>query len=174
MKKAVAAFVLFIFISGGFVSDQSVDTNAKIKTVFLYNFTKYIEWPTQYKKGNFVIGLLGASSSLASELDKMAQSKTVGDQKFQIKKYTSTTGLDGCHILFVAPDCSIPFSEVTSKLKGKSTLIVTERSGLAKQGSAINFVIVDNKQKFELNKGNAEKYNLKVANSLSQLAIVIN
>lgn len=173
MKKVLTGILLFAFVSGGFKKD-STDTNAKVKSVFLYNFTKYIEWPTQYKKGNFVIGLLGASSSLAAELDKMATSKSVGDQKFAIKKYSSVNGMDPCHILFIAPDCTIPFSEITSKLKGKATLIVTEKPGLAKQGAAINFVVIDNKQKFELNKANAEKYSLKVANSLSQLAIVVN
>ena len=39
----------------------------------------------------------------------------------------------------------------------KNTLIITEKPGLAKQGSGINFVIENNKQKFEMNKTNIEK-----------------
>ncbi len=173
MKKTLTILLLFAFVSGGFVKDSN-DTNAKVKSIFLYNFTKYIEWPSNYKKGNFVIGLLGASSSLAAELDKMATSKSVGNQKFAIKSYSSVSGMDVCHILFISPECTIPFNEITGKLKGKATLIVTEKPGLAQKGAAINFVVIDNKQKFELNKSNAEKYSLKVANSLTQLAIVVN
>jgi hypothetical protein len=66
-----------------------------------------------------------------------------------------------------------PFSEILNKLKGKNVLIVTEKPGFARQGSAINFVIVQNKQKFELNKNNAEKYNLKVSTTLVQLGIPV-
>jgi hypothetical protein len=63
--------------------------------------------------------------------------------------------------------------DVLKKMKGKSTLIVTEKLGLAKQGSAINFIIENNKQRFELNKSNIEKYNLKVSSTLEALAIKV-
>ena len=45
---------------------------------------------------------------------------------------------------------------------------------MAKQGSAINFVIVGSRQKFELNKSNVEKHNLKVASTLENLAVLVN
>jgi hypothetical protein len=61
-----------------------------------------------------------------------------------------------------------------SKIRGKSTLIITEKPGLARQGAAINFVVQENKTKFELNKGNAEKYDLKVSSNLLSLAIVVD
>ena len=62
---------------------------------------------------------------------------------------------------------------VIAKVKGKSTLVVTDKSGMAKQGASINFVSIDNKQKFELNKSNLAKMDLKVSSSLVQLAIVV-
>ena len=45
---------------------------------------------------------------------------------------------------------------------------------MAKQGSAINFVIVGSRQKFELNKTNVTKHNLKVASTLEKLAVIVN
>ena len=63
--------------------------------------------------------------------------------------------------------------EITAKVKGYSTLIVAEKAGCAKLGAAINFVIQENKQRFELNKANAEKYNLKIGSSLAGLAILV-
>ncbi|MDQ3112010.1 MAG: YfiR family protein, partial [Bacteroidota bacterium] len=64
-------------------------------------------------------------------------------------------------------------ADITARLKGKATLLVTEQPGLAKKGSAINFVVVENRQKFELNQNNAEKNNLKVSSSLLALAIPV-
>lgn len=172
MKKLLIILVAFLSMSADMRLQQE-DTNAKIKAVFLYNFTKYIEWPPAYKEGNFVIGVLGSNATLMSELNKLASAKMAGTQKFEIRNLTSFEGATKCHILYIQPEKGGELSEVISKVKGKSTLIVTEKPGLARQGAAINFVVQDNKTKFELNKANAEKYNLKVSSNLSSLAIVI-
>ena len=175
MRRFYTVFIIAaVFLSFRANSPTEEDTNAKIKAVFLYNFTKYVEWPTSYKEGTFIIGIYGSNSPLLTELNKMAFTKTVGKQQLQIKTISSMDKFDKCHMLFVTSDNGGSFSEVLSKLKGTSTLIITERPGLARQGAAINFVVQDNKQKFELNRANAEKYNLKVSSNLAALAIVVN
>lgn len=149
------------------------DTTSKIKAVYIYNFTKFIEWPISYKQGNFVIGILG-TSPLFRELSNMAATKkTVSQQPFEIQSFPNINSISKCHLLFVSADNAGNLKDITAKLRGFSTLIVTEKAGMAKQGAAINFVIQDNKPKFELNKANAEKYNLKVGTSLSGLAILV-
>ena len=173
MKKALIIFCAFFALSANTVSYQVTDTNAKIKAVFLYNFTKYIEWPKNYKEGRFVFSIWGNNPSLLIELTRMASVKTIGTQKIDIQNITSIENLDKCHVLYVLPENSSHFNLALAKLKGKSTLIVTEKPGLAKMGAAINFVIVDNKQKFELNRANAEKHSLKISSSLSSLAIPV-
>jgi hypothetical protein len=52
------------------------------------------------------------------------------------------------------------------------TLVITEKKGALNEGSAINFVIVDNKLKFELKVSNATKNGLKVSSNLETMAIV--
>lgn len=154
--------------------DASEEANAKIKAIYIYNFTKYIEWPETYKDGNFVIGFLGSSSALLNELSKMSETKKVGSQSIQIKNITSIDNGDKFNIIYILTDNSTQLSEVLNKVKGKSTLIVTDKPGLAKQGSGINFVIVENKQKIELNKTNIEKYKLKIASTLVNMALPVN
>ncbi len=176
MKKVIAILIASFCLSADWVRMpilQQANTNAKIKAVFLYNFTKYIDWPDKYKEGNFVIGVLG-TSPFYNDLSTLIHNKKVGSQEFEIKSFTTTTSVSGlCHILFIPAENSAQLPEVLKKMKGKSTLIVTEKLGLAKQGSAINFIIENNKQRFELNKNNIEKYNLKVSSTLEALAIKI-
>ena len=147
--------------------------NAKIKTVYMYNFTKYIDWPDNYKTGNFTIAVLGSNQYILSELNNMAEKKKAGNQSFEIKSVSSIDGASKYHMLFVSPEYQSSLNEIVAKLKGKSTLIITEKPRMTKQGSAINFVVQSSKQKFELSKSNAEKYNLKISSSLVQLAIVV-
>lgn len=151
---------------------QNIDTNAKYKAMFVYNFTKYFEWPQSYKDGNFVIGILG-NSPLLSELNNMASTKKVGNQSFEIKTFPNVAAITNCHMLIVAPDVATPLTEIIAKIKKNSTLLITEKQGFAKQGAAINFVVQNNKPAFELNKSNAEKQDLKVSTNLLSLAILV-
>lgn len=162
------AFVLFSALR----IDQKEDTNAKIKAVYLYNFSKYVEWPDDYKSGSFVVTVVGNNSSMLAELDKMSQKK-VGSQAISIRSISSPSALEKSNIVFVPFESSPLLPEVMNKVKGHSTLVVTEKPGLTKQGAAINFVIRGNKQLFELSKTNAERYKLKVSSNLSALAIQV-
>ena len=178
MKRRLIISLAFIFsVLTAFTPNrlvQNVDTNAKIKAVFIYNFTKYIEWPSDYQSGEFTIGILGENEALYNELNKMSKVKKVSNQSFSIKTFNSISEVSNPHILYIPRDSTEELSKAVTKLKGKSTLIVTEKPGMAKQGSAINFVIVGNRQKFELNKANVLKHNLKVASALENLAVLVN
>ena len=178
MKKVFfICALLVLFMSSAFAPASApgkVDTNAKIKAVFIYNFTKYIEWPSDYQSGVFTIGILGKNEALFKELDNMSKVKKVANRTFSIKQINSLTEMEKPHILYIPKDSEMSLSTAAEHVKNKSTLLVTEKPGLAKQGSAINFIIVGNRQKFELNKANVESHNLKVAAVLENLAVLVN
>jgi hypothetical protein len=167
--------LLFVlaFTSLSFQQQPNFDPNAKVKAVFLYNFTKYFEWPEKMKTGNFIIQVVGTNSSLSQELNKMASSKQVGNQKIEIKTSSNLDGAGQAHIIFLLSESSDLLKDVSSKYKGKGTLIVTEKIGMAKAGSAINFVVAENKQRFEYNENNAVKAGLKTGDGLNSLAIAV-
>ena len=175
MKKILFILVSVLLLSSWVVvmPDQSEEANAHVKAIYIYNFTKYIEWPENYKGGNFVVGVLGTSVPLINELNKMASSKTVGSQKLEIKNVSSVADVAKCHIIYILSDNSSQLSDVLGKVKGKSALIVTDKVGLATKGSAINFIIDGNKQKIELNRANVEKYKLKVASTLVEMSVQV-
>lgn len=178
MKKFSTVILLFVFTIGTAfspdLSNQKVDTNAKIKAVFIYNFTKYIEWPSDYQSGEFTIGIFGENPALFKELDNMSKVKKVANRSFKIENVESLDDLNNQHILYIPKESNASVSAVVSKLKGKSTLLVTEAPGLAKQGADINFIIVGSRQKFELNKTTVSNHNLKVSSTLEKLSVLVN
>ncbi len=177
MKRILCISLFLIFtINSAFTpgyDSQKVDTNAKIKAVYIYNFAKYIEWPSDSKSGMFTIGILGDNDAIYNELNKMSKVKKVSNQSFSIKRFASINDVNSPNILYIQNASSTKLNQAVSKLKGKSTLIVTEKPGLARQGSAINFILEGSKQKFELNKSITESHNLKVASTLENLAVLV-
>jgi hypothetical protein len=171
MKKMLFICLGFFVISAFQQREDAAAMNAHSKAIFLYNFTKLIEWPSDYKSGNFIIGVYGSYLPLVNELNKMASTKTAGTQKFEIKELVTVEAAAKYHILFVSTDKMAQFADIQAKLKGHGTLLVTEKDGMTKKGSAINFVVVDSKIKFQLSKVNAEKQQLKVSRDLEAFAV---
>lgn len=178
MKKVLTILMIISCISAGMVSSykevskQAYDTNAKMKAVFLYNFTRYIEWPESYKKGNFVIGLYG-KTPVEPEINKVAETKKAVDQTIEVVHFNSLSDLSKCHMLYVSKEKSSDLAQVVQKTKGNSTLIITEQEGLAKNGAGISFTVINNRQKFQINKANIEKREMNVGSALLSLAIQV-
>jgi hypothetical protein len=144
----------------------------EVHSMMVYNFIKYIEWPSDAKSGEFVIGVVG-DNNVYTTLEKWYGGKDKMGQKIVIKKYNSAAEVDKCHLVYVASSKSNDFDALKSKLSGTSTLIVTDKKGLAEKGSGINFKMEGNKLKFEMNQASIESANLKVSGQLTSMAILI-
>src|SRR5688500_8419502 len=72
----------------------------KMHSVFIFSFTRYVQWPETYNGGDFEILVLG-DSPIVEELKSMAQVKKVGDRVIKITKINSPAEIRKCNILFV-------------------------------------------------------------------------
>lgn len=166
MKKFF--FTLFVFLVITTVLNAQTGTE-RLKAVFIYNFTKQIQWPTSYRQGDFVIGVLG-NASIVETLHQIAETKKTGTQEIRIEVYRAVSDINNCHILFIPFNYSSRIDDVVNQITNQSTLIVSEKIGLVEEGAGINFLIYQQKLSFELSQENIEKYDLKIANTLLQLA----
>jgi YfiR/HmsC-like len=164
MKRISLLIIAIVVLKFSNVFAQS----EKFQALFIYNFTKYIEWPTNGNQ-EFVIGVLG-NDIITNELRNVAANKKVGNQNITVKTFSSKDELSSCNIIYIPSNKNNNLDEVLAKANN-NTLIVTDKKGAAKQGSAINFVIVDGKQKFEINSNNISKRGLKVDPNLLNLGI---
>lgn len=169
MKKCL--LVILVVIAGGITFGQTGIPRAQ--SMFIYNFSRLIEWPASYKSGEFVIGVLG-NSTVFDELQTFTASKKVGTQDISVVRYREPAEITNCHILFVSFGKSNKMEEILSSLGNKSTLVIGEKSGLIDDGAAINFVIEQDKLKFELKVDNAKSNGLKISSSLQNMAILKN
>ena len=113
-------------------------------------------------------------TSIKQELDKVASTRKAVNQTIEVKQFSGINDIGDCHMLYVSREKSSEFNAAVQKTKDKSTLVITEENGYAKQGAGISFVVVDSRQKFELSKTNIQNRNLKVGSQLMSLAIVVD
>jgi hypothetical protein len=165
MKRILLYFGL-IFLT---LRLQAQTVIPKAQAMFIYNFSRLVEWPVAYKSGPFVIGVLG-SSSVADELDVYATGKKVGIQDIQIKRYKTIQEITTCHILFIPFSRTKQLIEIQQAMQGKNVLLITEKNGALNEGSAINFVLLADKIRFEVQTDNITKYGLKYSSKLQEMA----
>lgn len=170
MKLRFLAFAAMAFVSQfTFAQDRPLH---EIHTMMVFNFTKYVQWPDQDQPGEFVIGVVG-NEDVYKTLSTWYTGKTKGHKTYAIKKFANASEVTDCAVVYIDKSKSGEFEAINAKLKGKGTLVVTDRNGLGSKGSCINFKTVDDKLRIELNQKAIETANLKVSSALTSMAILI-
>jgi hypothetical protein len=165
-KGFILIVMLLVTVRFGYSQASSV---SDAQSLFIYNFSRMIQWPAGNKTGDFVIGVIG-DNEVYNSLVAFVANKKVGSQSITIKKFDDLQSITRCHIVFIGDSKVSRLGEVISKLQGSNSLIITEKKGMVNSGSAIDFFIDKDKLKFVMNADNAEKYNLTVSKSLEDLA----
>ncbi len=164
MKKLIIALLIFTGISQ--VASSQVE---KMQAMFIYNFSRLVKWPPETSKGDFIIGILG-NSPMVNTLKEYTASKRVGQQLITVKQFNSPKDISSCHILFVTENKSSSMQDIINSINDMNSLVVSEKAGLINAGAAIDFLIVDNKLKFQINIDNAQKRDLVISKALQDMA----
>lgn len=167
MKRFFYLVVLVFGFTQGLFAQNAVHYQA----LFVYNFTRYIQWPSSSNSPEFVIGVLG-KSDIYGELKTLVSNKKVGLSTIVVKQFVNASEIGKCQILLVSNEVSSQVPQLASEFQKKNTLIITERSGLSRKGAGICFALEDGKQKFEISKTNVEKTGLMVNNQLIDMGIL--
>lgn len=172
MQRRLLFIILVSLLTNTYALSQVSDQEASLKAAFIYNFTKYIQWDEKENATSFVIGIIG-NSGIRLPLEKIAQSNTVNGRKIIIRHFANPDAIEYCNILFIPQKIPYSLSLILEKIN-KGTLTVSEEPGFAKLGSAFNFIIKDDKLKFEANLKSIYAANVKVSSQLLKLAIIID
>ena len=170
MKK-IAVFSLFSLLSLGMAIGQSEKPVHEIHAAMIYNFMKYIQWPDDGGT-EFVVGVLG-EDNVYNTLKNFYDGEPKGGKKYSIRKLTDVSEVASCQVVYIGKNRSKDFDNVKNTIGSKSILTITDSSNLGKKGSCINFKVVDEKLKFEINQASMNSASLKVAGQLSSMAILI-
>jgi hypothetical protein len=148
-----------------------VEDEYAVKAAFIYRFTEYIEWKDLSNNDYFSIAILG-KSEITGPLQTIANTEKVKNKTMSVKEYNSMNEISACNILFLSKSSSVSLGSVLSKFS-KSTLIITEREGYGKEGAHINFVVINNKIRFEVNLKAIKRDGINMSSELLKLAIIV-
>ena len=169
--RGLYALLFSLIVVSGTINAQERPIH-EVYSMMVFNFTKYVQWPDYSTNGEFVIGVIG-NTDVFHTLETWYGGKPRGSKTYVVRKFNNASEMTDCHVIFIDRSKSGEFEAVNTKVRGKGTLVITDKNGLGERGSGINFKTIDNKLKFELNQRAIEASNLKVSGSLSSMAILI-
>ena len=170
MKTAFTYFVLIISSFEAFGQDEK--PLYEIHSAMLFNFMKYIQWPNEAEPGEFVLGVLG-EDDVFNTMKTRYDGKPKGAKKYVVKKLSSAAEAANCNVVYLGKNKNREFENIKTAIAGKSILTITDSNNLGQKGSCINFKVIDNKLKFEMNNASLTGANLKVSSQLTSMAILI-
>ena len=150
-------------------------TEYQVKSLFLLNFAKYVDWPSDafaVPAAPIVIGVVG-EGKFGGELAKAVEGKNVDGRPVLVRQMQTPEDLGKCHILFIGSSEKTGLVEILVRLKTRPVLTVGETDHFMEQGGMINFVKKDGKIRLEINLDAARQANLQISSKLLNVADVV-
>jgi hypothetical protein len=167
--------------AGAQAGDGSDSSEYLVKAGFIYNFAKFVEWPsTAFAEPDapIVIGVLGMDP-FGDVINHVVEGKKIGTRGFVIRRFKWSKELKDskdfkdCRILFVSSSEKLHFEDIFDAVKGLPVLTVGETPGFAERGGMIRLMLEDNRVRFEVNVDAAHDGNLNISSRLLTLARII-
>lgn len=148
------------------------ESEGPVKAAFLFNFARYVEWPpTVFANESATIRLcVMGGSSFDEVVSASVSGRSVGSRPVAVEKVASLDGADGCHLLFIEAGVEAPGPLVSERLGRLAIFTISDQPGFAAGGGIANFILVDQKIRFEINPSAARRAGLKISSSLLRLA----
>jgi hypothetical protein len=153
-------------------AQETAPSEYQVKAACIYNFTKFIGWPPEAfppeRSSPFVIGVIG-DDPFNGELQRAVQNKDVGGRGFVVRHLRNAGEAKACHILFVCRSERKSMADILAAVATLPVLTVSESDRFVQLGGIINFLVEQNKVRFEINAEAAKKAGLKISSNLLNL-----
>jgi hypothetical protein len=147
----------------------------QVKAAFLYNFAKFVAWPPgSFSDGSTPIRIcILGQDPFGPELRNITNDKTVNGRKLEVDQVIDLQVARTCHILFIASSEKTQLKRTFESLRGADVLTVGETKGFAELGGIVNFVLEDNRVRFEVNQKAAAQAGLTISSKLLAIAKLV-
>lgn len=167
--------LLVVLFSSVYGQPSPSATEYQIKAAFLFNFVKFVEWPSDSfpsESAPLQICVLG-QNPLGQELENLTRGKTVSGRALEINHVSSLLRAKTCQLLFVSSSERRRTQEILAAMDGTSVLTVGDEEGFARRGGVINFLFENDRVRFEINVDAATRARLKISAKLLALAKLV-
>ena len=173
--RSLRRLPLLLLLAVGLLGAAAPVSEYRLKAVFLFNFTQFVEWPAEAlprDEAPFIIGVLG-NDPFGADLDDVVRGEAVNRHPLAVERYHDVSEIHDCQILFIAASELAHVDRVLEALKGRSILTVSDADGSTRHGVMIGLVRQDNRIRLRIDLQAARASNLTISSKLLRPAEIV-
>ncbi|MEP7263902.1 MAG: YfiR family protein [Bacteroidota bacterium] len=143
----------------------------KIKAVFIFNFTHFVEWPEEtFENANdpLIIGIIGGDP-FGEYINETVSGEMISGHPIVVRRYQDIRQID-CHILYINVKDAEEIKKIIYFTEGKNILTVSDEDNFVKWGGIVQFMEENNKIKLQINVKSAQHTKLAISSKLLSVA----
>lgn len=169
--KVVASMLVLVTST----AQAQTPTEYQIKAAFIYNFAKFVDWPSLDAAPSdqpIIVGILG-EDPFGQNLEGVINGKTANGRRLVIKRFSSVNSIALCHILFVSASQRNNLPQIFAAVAGAGVLTVGETDLFVETGGVIRLGMFEGRVRLVINQAAAQRAGLRISAKLLSLARVI-
>jgi len=173
--RLAISFLLLAFIFISFQQGSAAESANEyiLKSTFLYNFSRYTEWPlSEFENPDSPLHICIVGEYPVKNSFKHLQNKKINNRPLLVSQREIDKNFLGCHVVFVSLSEKFKVEKILSQITGY-VLTVSDISSFVSYGGVIGLQTIRNKMRFSVNLKSAKQHGLKISARLLRLAISV-
>lgn len=173
-RHCLAALLACLLSPARAASGSAAGLATQVRAAYLFKFAAYVEWPPpEGAAGPLVVGVLGAEA-MAEELERLSGAHQINQRAVRIRALKPGDAIDGLHMLYLGPQAAPRFRAIADSIGSQPVVTVTEAGEFPHTGSVFNFILVDERVRFEVSLTRAARSGLRISSRLLSVAYKID
>ncbi|MDB6020750.1 MAG: YfiR family protein [Pedosphaera sp.] len=172
----IALFAVWLWLAPGGTAQAQMSHEYQIKAVFLYNFSRFSDWPPEAfasPEAPLVIGVLG-KDPFGPYLEQAVRGETVNNRPIIIEHYRRVEEVKTVHILFISDSETKRLPAILARLSGRSILTVSDIDNFVHNGGMVRFITINNRIQLRINLDALKAARLTMSSKVLRAADVIS
>ena len=166
----IGCLCLALSLTGWRAQAQESGVETAVKATYLYKFPPFIEWPAAAPSAIFTICVIG-TDPLGRILDAAVAGQQVKGRPIVVRRVSAVADYAGCQLAYVTGSEAQSVPVILAALRGRPVVTVTDGARDGQSKGMLNFVVVDNRVRFEIDDRAASAAGLAISSKLLSLAV---
>jgi hypothetical protein len=169
---AIACLSLSVFAAAADAAAVSQPSQSDVEAVYLFDFGKFVRWPSGADQGPMSICVAGSPSFIAG-LEKVVTNENISGRALAVRRVSRADDENGCAILFIDATQREHADELLKAVADKPTLTVSDLPNFLARGGMIQFQLFEKRVRFSVNLDAVNHVRLTMSSELLKVAMSV-
>lgn len=170
LRRHIAAIAAVMVFANA--AHASASLESAVKAAYLTKFGIFVDWPKntfETPQSPIVLCVTG-DDPFGPALDKVAEGQRIGPRTLIVRRLRMVTRDSGCDILYIAGSTDQSVNDALGAVSGTGVLTVTDSVPDAHDPGIVEFVVTENRVRFNIDADAAAQNGITISSHLLSLA----